>query len=77
MSFTSMRLSCLTPPVGFNLGVVSTQEHAALLNQAGNAVAVLRENGALHKAARGAGLPYGTPASSAAGSGLGLEKTTQ
>ena len=69
--------SGLMLPVGFNLGFVSTQEHAALLNQVENAIAVLPENGALHKAARGAWLPYGAPASSAAGSGLGLEKTTQ
>lgn len=69
--------SGLMLPVGFNLGFVSAQGHAALLNQSGNAVAVLLGNGALHKAAREAVLPYGTPASSAVGSGLGLEKTTQ
>ncbi len=64
-------------PVGFNFGFVSTQEHAVLLNQVGNTVAVLLKNGALHKAARDGGLRYITPASAAVGSGLGLEKMTQ
>jgi len=63
--------------VDFNLGFVSTQEHAALLNRLGNASAVLPENGALHKAARDAGLTYIKPASPAVGSGLGLEKMTR
>jgi ABC-type amino acid transport substrate-binding protein len=74
---SGLRASGLMLPVGFNLGFVSTQEHAVLLNQVGNAVAVLLENGALHKAARDAGLTYITPASPAVGSGLGLEKMTQ
>ena len=74
---SGLRASGLMLPVGFNLGFVSTQEHAVLLNQVGNAIAVLLENGALHKAARDAGLTYITPASPAVGSGLGLEKMTQ
>jgi len=64
-------------PVGFNFGFVSTQEHVVLLNQVGNTVAVLLKNGALHKAARDAGLTYIKPASPAVGSGLGLEKMTR
>ncbi len=64
-------------PVGFNLGFVGIQEHVFLLNQVGNAIAMSLENGALHKAARDAGLTYVTPASPAVGSGLGLEKMTR
>ena len=67
--------SGLMLPAGFSLGFVRTPEHAALLNQVGNAIAVLLANDALHKAAREAGLRYVAPASSAVGSGLGLEKT--
>ncbi len=74
---SGLRASGLMLPVGFNVGFVSTQEHAELLNQVGNAIAVLLENGALHKAAKDAGLTYIKPASPAVGSGLGLEKMTQ
>jgi len=52
---SGLRASGLMLPVDFNLGFVSTQEHAALLNRLGNASAVLPENGALHKVAGGHG----------------------
>ena len=74
---SGLRASDLMLPVGFNLGFVSIQEHAALLNRVGNASAVLPENGAPHKAAGGTGLACIAPCLPAVGSGLGLEKKTQ
>ncbi len=74
---SGLRASGLMLPVDFNLGFVSTQEHAALLNRLGNASAALPENGALHKVAGGTGLACIAPCLPAVGSGLGLEKMTQ
>ncbi len=74
---SGLRASDLMLPVDFNLGFVSTQEHAALLNRLGNASAVLPENGALHKVAGGTGLACIFPYLPAVGSVLGLEKMTQ
>lgn len=74
---SGLRASDLMLPVDFNLGFVSTQEHAALLNRLGNASAVLPENGALHKVAGGTGLACIAPCLPAVGSGLRLEKMTQ
>jgi len=74
---SGLRSSGLVLPVGFNLGFVSTREHAALLSEVGNAMTVLVKNGAVHKAARDAGLTYISPSAPAVRSGLGLEKMTQ
>ncbi len=74
---SGLRASDLMLPVDFNLGFVSTQEHAALLNRLGNASAVLPQDGGPHKAARGTVLACIFPDWPAVGSVLRLEKMTQ
>lgn len=74
---SGLRASGLMLPVGFNLGFVSTDANKDLLAEVGRVVARLLENGALHKAARDAGLTYIGPASPAVRTGLGLEKMAQ
>lgn len=74
---SGLRASGLMLPVGFNLGFVSTDANKALLAEVGRAVGRLLENGALHNAARDAGLTYIAPSLPAVRTGLGLEKMTQ
>ncbi len=70
---TPLRASGLMLPVGFNLGFVSTAEHAALLKSVDIAIAGLIGNGEMSGAAASVNLSWSAPQQPAVRSGLGLE----
>ena len=74
---TALRASGLVLPVGFNLGFVTTEEHAELLKAVSAAVEALSKSGEMEKTARAAGITYIAPQQPAVHSGLGLEKIAQ
>lgn len=74
---TPLRTAALMLPVGFNLGFVTTDEHAGLLEAVNAALHTLAQDGALHHAARDAGLTYLAPQPPAVRAGLGLENLTK
>ena len=74
---TALRASGLVLPVGFNLGFVTTEEHAELLKAVTAAVDTLVKSGEMEKTARTAGITYIAPQQPAVHTGLGLEKIAQ
>ncbi len=74
---TTLRASGLVLPVGFNLGFVTTEEHAELLKAVSAAVDSLAKSGEIEKTARAAGITYIAPQQPAVHTGLGLEKIAQ
>ncbi|MEO0317767.1 MAG: hypothetical protein RL404_1444, partial [Pseudomonadota bacterium] len=74
---TTLRASGLVLPVGFNLGFVTTEEHAELLKAVSAAIDALAKSGEMEKTARAAGITYIAPQQPAVHSGLGLEKIAQ
>jgi ABC-type amino acid transport substrate-binding protein len=74
---TVLRASGMVLPVGFNLGFVTTEEHAELLKAVSAAVEALAKSGEMEKTARVAGITYIAPQQPAVRSGLGLEKIAQ
>lgn len=74
---TALRPSQMMLPVGFNLGFVTTAEHAELLAAVSATVDVMIKNGEAEKVARSAGLTFVMPLTPSVRSGLGLEQLTQ
>ncbi len=74
---TTLRASGLVLPVGFNLGFVTTEEHAELLKAVSGAIDALTKSGEIEKAARAAGVTYIAPQQPPVHTGLGLEKIAQ
>ena len=74
---TALRASGLVLPVGFNLGFVTTDEHAELLKAVSAALEALTRSGEMEKTARTAGITYIAPQQPAVHAGLGLEKIAQ
>ena len=74
---TTLRGSQMILPVGFNLGFVTTAEHAELLAAVSAAVDAMIKNGEAEKVARAAGLTFIAPLTPSVRSGLGLEQLTQ
>lgn len=74
---TTLRPSGLVLPVGFNLGFVTTDEHAELLKAVSGAIDALSKSGEMEKTARAAGLTYIAPQQPAVHTGLGLERIAQ
>ncbi len=74
---TTLRASGLVLPVGFNLGFVTTEEHAELLKAVSAAIDALAKSGEMEKTARAASITYIAPQQPAVHSGLGLEKIAQ
>ncbi len=74
---TTLRASGMVLPVGFNLGFVTTEEHAELLKAVSAAVDALAKSGEMEKTARAAGITYIAPQQPAVHTGLGLEKIAQ
>lgn len=70
---TPLRASGLVLPVGFNLGFVSTAEHAELLKAVDAAIAGLIGSGEIARAAASVNLSWSAPHQPAVRSGLGLE----
>ncbi len=74
---TTLRASGMVLPVGFNLGFVTTDEHAELLKAVSAAVEALTKSGEMEKTARAAGITYIAPQQPAVHTGLGLERIAQ
>lgn len=74
---TPLRASGLMLPIGFNIGFVTTQEHAGLLRDVNAALEKLQKSGELDKAARGEQLTYIAPIQPFVRTGLGLEKMAE
>ena len=74
---TALRASGLVLPVGFNLGFVTTEEHAELLKAVNAAIDALLKSGEVEKTARASGITYIAPQQPAVRTGLGLEKIAQ
>lgn len=74
---TTLRSSGLVVPVGFNLGFVTTDAHAALLGEVNAALDTLLKSGELEKAAQSAHLTFVPPTQPYVRPGLGLEKMAE
>lgn len=74
---TPLRASGLMLPIGFNLGFVTTQEHAGLLRDVNVALEALLKSGELDKAARAENLTFIPPVQPYVRTGLGLEKMAE
>ncbi len=74
---TALRASGLMLPVGFNLGFVTTEEHAELLKAVNAAIDALAKSGDMDKAGRASNVSYMAPQQPAVRNGLGLEKIAQ
>lgn len=74
---TPLRGSGLVVEVGFNLGFVTTEPHAGLLDEVNAALDKLLRDGELARAAEGAKLTFVPPQQPFVRSGLGLEKMAQ
>ncbi len=74
---TALRASGLMLPVGFNLGFVTTEEHAELLKAVNAAIDALAKSGDMDKAGRASNVSYMAPQQPAVRNGLGLEKVAQ
>lgn len=74
---TPLRPSGLMLPIGFNLGFVTTQEHAGLLRDVNAALEALQKSGELDKAARAENLTFIPPVQPYVRTGLGLEKMAE
>jgi ABC-type amino acid transport substrate-binding protein len=74
---TPLRASGLMLPIGFNLGFVTTQEHADLLRDVNAALEALLKSGELDKAARSEKLTFIPPVQPYVRTGLGLEKMAE
>ncbi len=70
---TALRASGLMLPVGFNIGFVTTEKHAALLKAVDAAVAEVIKAGAIAQAATDMKLSWSAPQQPAVRAGLGLE----
>lgn len=70
---TALRASGLVLPVGFNIGFVTTEQHAGLLKAVDTAIAALLNSDAVAQAAREVNLSWSAPQQPAVRSGLGLE----
>lgn len=70
---TTLRASGLMLPVGFNIGFVTTDQHAALLKAVDAAVAELIRKGAVADAAQQSALSWSAPQEPSVRTGLGLE----
>ncbi len=64
-------------PVGFNLGFVTTAEHADLLRQVNVALETLLQEGELARAASAAGLSFSAARTPYVRTGLGIEKLAE
>ena len=74
---TPLRASGLMLPIGFNIGFVTTQEHAGLLRDVNAALDALLSSGELEKAARAEQLTFIPPIQPYVRTGLGLEKMAE
>ncbi len=74
---TALRSSGLVLPVGFNLGFVTTDEHAELLKAVSGVIDAMAKSGEIEKVARAAGITYIAPQQPAVHNGLGLERIAQ
>lgn len=74
---TPLRASGLMLPIGFNIGFVTTQEHAGLLRDVNAALDTLLASGELEKAARAEQLTFIPPIQPFVRTGLGLEKMAE
>ncbi len=72
-----LRASGLVLPIGFNIGFVTTQEHAGLLRDVNAALETLQKSGELGESARAEQLTYIAPIQPYVRTGLGLEKMTE
>jgi ABC-type amino acid transport substrate-binding protein len=72
-----LRGSGLMLPIGFNLGFVTTADHAGLLRDVNAALDALRQSGELEQAARAEKLTYIAPIQPYVRTGLGLEKMVE
>ncbi len=70
---TALRPSGLMLPVGFNIGFVTTEQHAALMKAVDAAIADLVRKGFVAQAAQQADLTWSAPQQPAIRTGLGLE----
>ncbi len=70
---TTLRVSGMNLPVGFNLGFVSIEQNAALLKAVDAAIVDLVKGGDAAQAARAANLTWSAPQQPAVRTGLGLE----